>query len=131
MLLYDFQKMLYGLLSSNTELKDKIIDISDTIDEDTPLPIILIGEDECRSKGTKIEKGFEITSNIEIWDNSTSFKKIKQLMATIETLLESSSIDIGAYRCINYKCETDVVNDVENKLKKALIQLQIEYLEII
>lgn len=87
MMLYDFQKKIYELLTDNPEITD-IGGVYDYIPEDKPMPFVVIGEDRAEEWNTKTWRGKSITTRIHVWGEARSSLPTKKLLGLIEDTLQ-------------------------------------------
>gem|GEM_PF-4851026 len=119
--IFDLQKAIFAAL--NVETITETAEVYDYIPESAPMPFVVIGDDRFEKWHTKTEKGWETTSTIHVWGAEKSMKTVKQLLASIESLL---SVDLGDFEFKEVSSVSAVRFDVEFVHGKIEVKYRVE-----
>lgn len=94
---FPIQQSIYGKLTGDAELMNKIKGVFDDVPENQPFPYITIGEMTSGPFRTFSRFGEEITIMLHIWSRYKGFKEASEILADMNRLLADQALEVPGY----------------------------------
>jgi hypothetical protein len=120
MLLYNFQKAVYAALDADATLK-AAAGIYDYVPEGKGLPFVVIGDDRATEYRTKTYDGWEITTEIVLWDGARGCLSTKRILGYIEADL-AKDLTFGGQKFDFFRVEDMSVQKMQSAQNDVLVR---------
>ncbi|QEG13536.1 tail terminator [Bacillus phage vB_BspS_SplendidRed] len=119
------QEGVYEALSTYTPLTERVGEITDSPDKDTPSPYVVIGEDNILPFETKSSYGEDITTTLHIWDDKPTKKNVQEIMALIMEALSRQPINVGRFIFVTKNLvNMNIITDLDGVKKHGIISIR-------
>jgi hypothetical protein len=116
------QKALYGALSADTVLSDRVTGIFDWAPDGQKLPYVQIGEDIVTDWSTKSFTGTEHRLTLHVWSQATGRLQGKQIMADIARVL-AQPLTLPALQLVSLRfLSGQALRDADTQLHHAVME---------
>ena len=112
--LRDFQQVIDTAL--DTEAIKEVANVIDYIPAGENLPCIIIGEDSAVEYNTKLERGFEITTDIKILTKPRQMQEAKEIINLVVQHLAKDLEKYSFYKMVECEVSTKGVEKIEGRI---------------
>jgi uncharacterized protein DUF3168 len=102
------QTKIYEILCDDATLTGLLADgensILDSVQEETVMPYITLGDDEFADWGSHTFQGIDGDISIRTWTQNRGRKKCKEIMSRIYDLLHGVDLSVTGYSTVSMRC---------------------------
>lgn len=109
------QQAVYDRLSALS------VPVYDDVQQSTPMPYVVIGEDALQSADTDDSRGAEGTIEIHVWTDSAGRKQGKDIADAIYTVLHHAQLEVQGYSlAAAFWEESDALDDGDGVIRDVV-----------